>query len=439
MERVKAIAKHMVVFFGVLVAFDLAVYAYIWGQRGTPSLHTLWLAIAAVVIAIFYATAKNSFAGNERIGWFARLYLPPWSAFEPFFKGSRLLLPIVVLSYVLFYITEALNQGSLWAGWVNNHVLNFYLSCHKFTAVDVIRIEIGGFTLYLALYGLYLFYCPQILTHAVRKGSGLAREDAALVLVDTIEDHGTAVPPNDLAATIEAFAGENRGLFDKDRQTLLNHRLESLQLTSQSDPPSPLATAADAAGVARLFPTSLATESYYLGRDLFDILYPAVRSILCLGLAVALLATSLPVAAKLLWVALPRLGEECMVDIVQVPPSFRDSEWIEFEGREESRNAQEVVLIPEDDAGERWHLVPEDVTQIDVHGIKRTLVRKGGEIRAFKRVFGSVASPLAPGFPSRMSQQCSTAGSRCSNHIEICCGSNSIVGNCYGRWSCPAP
>ena len=209
-------------------------------------------------------------------GWHA-LHIPRWSAFEPFFKGSRLLLPMVVLSYVLFYVTQGLNTQSVWAIWVNENILSFYLLCRKFTAVDVIEIEIGGYALYLALYGLYKYRCPQIVVQAVRKEGGLAREDAPLVLVDTIERHGARVEPSDLAATVADFARENRGRFNEDRKTLLDHRLGKLKETNREQTSSAVVVAADAAGVARLFPSRLATESYYLGRDLFDILYPTVR------------------------------------------------------------------------------------------------------------------------------------------------------------------
>ena len=142
-------------------------------------------------------------------------------------------------------------------------------------------------------------------------------------------------------------------------------------------------------------------------------------------------------AAKLLWFVFPRLGEQCMADVMQVPSNFRDADWIEFEGREDYPNFNEVILIPEQVSGERWHLRPNDVIQIDAGGMKHIFLRKGGEVTEIKRVPGSDASPSTPGLITRMGQQCGAGGSRCSNHIEICCVSNEIIGGCYGRWSCP--
>lgn len=441
MVRVGSIATRWAVILAFFIVCDVAIYAYTWGQRGAPTLHIHWLIPAAIACALASFVTEKLLNRHKDAGWAARLFIPRWSAFGPFFKGSRLLFPMVVLSYVLFYVTQGLAAQSPWAEWVNESILNFYLFCRRFTAIDVIRIEIGGYALYLALYGLYIYYCPQIAARVVRKEGGLAREDASLVLADTIERHGAYIPSGDLAASVADFAGECRGYFDEDRKTLLDHRLGKLAETSGEQRSSSVAraVAADAAGVARLFPSQLGTESYYLGRDLFDILYPVVRACLCAGLSIALLATSLPVAAKLLWVAFPRFGERCMVDIMQVPPHFRDADWIEFEGTEDYRDLKEVILIPEEDAGERWHLSPEDAIQIDTSGMKRIFLRKGGKISDIKRTTGIGTSLPAAGVAARMSQQCGINGSRCSNHLEICCGSNEIVGRCYGRWSCPRP
>jgi hypothetical protein len=177
-----------------------------------------------------------------------------------------------------------------------------------------------------------------------------SREDATLVFVQTIERQGEAIPSSDLASTIAGFATESRGLFDDDTKALLDKRLAQLDATVAAQPPARAAVVADVAAVARLFPSRLATETYYLGRDLFDILYPVVRGVLCVGLAAALLATSLPIAAKILWVAFPRLGESCMTDVIQAPPGFRDSVWVEFAGTIDARSPGDVVLIPSDNA-----------------------------------------------------------------------------------------
>lgn len=470
--RVKAFGLLFAAVFASILAYDALYFAYVWGERGSPVMHIGLAALAAVPCAAVIYGVREIAGRFPTAAWSARLHTPRWSALEPFFKCSKILLSVVVLSYVLFYVTQGVNEQTKWAVWVNEHILNFYLFCRHFTAIEVIRIEIAGYTLYLVLHGIYNYYCPPILAHSIRKSGGLAREDAALVFVRTIERHGEAIPSADLANTIAAFATESRGLFDDDTKILLDSRLAHLKAVARvptsgaaanltetaqaaagleqppvtADDPAEaergraIAVTADAAAVARLFPSRLAMETYYLGVDLFDILYPVVRGLLCVGLVVAILATSLPVAAKLLWVAFPRLGEPCMANVMQIPPDFRDSEWVEFEGKFDTRGPVDVVLIPEDDANERWTLAKQDVVEIPTDEASHIFLRIGGVVKGVKIVgIPSGSSPPPPGFSSRMSTQCGTAGSRCSNHVEICCGSNVIRGGCYGRWPCPAP
>jgi hypothetical protein len=282
---------------------------------------------------------------------------------------------------------------------------------------------------------LYSLYCPPILAHSIRKKGGLPREDAALVFVETVERHGASIrePPH-LANVIIDFAGENRGALDAEAQALMDARIVQLRTSADQEPPVAAAVAGDARDVARIFPASLATQIYYLGKDTFDILYPGVRAILCVGLFVAVVATSLPVVAKLVWVLFPRLGEPCMVDYSQLPPNFRDSEWIEFEGRRESQNATQVVLIPDDNHDNRWTLARSDVAEFQNPDKTHIVIRIGAEISE-KLPPNAASDPPVPA--SRMSQSCGTKGSRCSNKTEICCGSNTVVGRCYTRWACP--
>ncbi|TGN74176.1 hypothetical protein EOW77_0034330 [Bradyrhizobium yuanmingense] len=449
--------------FGIWLAIVLPVFlcaealrwAVVWGQRGDPVLHYWMAAIAALAIAFLFNVFELIVAWFPNVAWLARLHVPRWTAFEPFFKSSKIPLTIVFLSYLLFYVTQGVDEETRWAIWVNKHVFNFDLFCRHFSAIDTIRIEIVGYVLYLALHGIYNYFCPPILAHSIRKSGGLAREDAALVLVQTIERHGQAIPQSDLAKTIYGFADENRGLLDEESRKVLDERLKLLDQFANPPPDEPppgepgskvgdsssavaMAAAGDAAAVARLFPSERATETYYLGVDLFDILYPPVRFLLCVGLVAAILATSLPVAAKLLWVAFPRLGEACMTDLNQVPVDFRDSEWVEFEGAVQTAGPDTSVLVPADDANERWTLKNKNVTVANGEKEQRIFLRIGSVVEIDTIGMGaSTAPPFSPAPNARMSKQCSPAGSRCSNHVEICCGSNVIKGKCYGRWPCP--
>lgn len=435
--RLRALLTRWGVALAIFLAGEGLIYAYQWGQRGAPHLHWLWLMLGPVAIALLYYGAEQTIARYPNLTWLARLHMPRWSHLEPFFKKSRILIHIVVLSYVLFYVTQGVAKRSDWALWVNENIFHFVLFCRSFEAIEVMRIEIAGYALYLILQGIYSYYCPQILAHSMRREGGLPREDASLVFVDTIERHGAGIPATNLADTVADFARESAGALDDETRALIAARVALLMETAAGNEQGSQAVAGDAAGVARLFPFSQALQIYYVGRDLFDILYPAIRGILTVGVAVALVTTSLPVAAKLVWVMFPRLGETCMVDILQPPPGFRDSDWVEFEGKMESQTSTEVILIPAEDANERWHLAPADVTEIPVDGAKRYFLRRGGTVRDVKTTAPSTSPPA--GVQSRMSFQCGTAGSRCSNHIEICCGTGQIVGNCYGRWSCPTP
>jgi hypothetical protein len=126
-----------------------------------------------------------------------------------------------------------------------------------------------------------------------------------------------------------------------------------------------------------------------------------------------------------------------MTDLTKVPTDFRDSEWVEFEGKVETAGPDETVLVPEDDANERWTLENKHVTVIKGEEGTRIFLRISGEVKGFKTMGASSSPPYSPAQDARMSKQCSAAGSRCSNHIEICCGSNVIKGRCYGRWPFP--
>jgi hypothetical protein len=440
----------------LLIVGDALYFSFVWGRRGEPAFHPWAVLTAAFVCAVLVYGFELLVARFPDVGWLARLHIPRWTALEPFFKGTRIPLTIVFLSYVLFYVTEGVAKDSRWAIWVNEHVFNFDVFCRHFSAIDTIRIEIAGYVLYVALHGIYNYYCPPILAHSIRKSGGLAREDAALVFALSVEKHGRTIPPSDLAKTICAFAAENRESFDEDTKVLLDERLRQLEAATRprerseaepaqdgarieaAPPATAAAVAADAADVARLFPSKLAIETYYLGVALFDILYPTVRGVLCAGLVAAILATSLPVAAKLLWVAFPRLGEACMTDLTQVPTDFRDSEWVEFEGKVDTPGPDDTIIIPADDANERWTLESKNVTVIKDEKGSRIFLRIGGVVKEVKTLGASSGGPpFSPAPDARMSKQCNPAGSRCSNHIEICCGTDVSIGKCYGRWPCP--
>lgn len=437
-KNVRIIKATVICFAVALVTFlavDGLVYAYQWGRHGQPEWHLPWVAVLALGSTVVFFGLAMLTEQYPDTSFDALLYIPTWSSLEPYFKGSRAFIHIVVLSYVLFYVTQGVDQGTGWAVWVNEHIFHFLLFCQSFKAIDVIQIEIAGYVAYLVLQLLYSLYCPQILAHSIRKKGGLPREDAALVFVETVERHGANVkePPH-LANVLIDFAGENRGALDAEAQALMDTRIVQLRESADQEPPVAAAVAGDATAVARIFPASLATQIYYLGKDTFDILYPGVRAILCVGLFVAVVATSLPVVAKLVWVLFPRLGEPCMVDYSQLPPNFRDSEWIEFEGRRESQNATQVVLIPDDNHDNRWTLARSDVAEFQNPDKTHIVIHIGAEVSE-KLPPNAASDPPVPA--SRMSLSCGTKGSRCSNKIEICCGSNTVVGRCHTRWACP--
>jgi hypothetical protein len=432
--------KALGVYWGValagLAAIDGLIYGYQWGHHGNRHLHWFLLLLVPIVLALLYYVVKEALSRNQGIVWFGRLNTPRWTHLEPFFKKSRIPVHIVVLSYALFYVTQGRDQQADWALWINEHVFHFVLFCKSFHAIDVMKIEIAGYVLYLILQGIYRYRCPQILAQSVRKEGGVFREDTAQVFVDTLIRHGDKISAHDLDATLTDFANENIGALDLEAKALLPRRLA--QLTRSTKEPGDRGSkdaAADAAGVARLFPSSLSVQIYYVGRDLFDILYPVTRTFLAVAVVVALATTSLPVVAKLVWVMFPRLGETCMADVHNPPLGFRDSDWVEFTGKLESQTATEVILIPADDEYERWYLAPTDVTEILANGDKRYFLRRGGTVRNIKNQGNNLPPPI--GAPARMSFKCGSAGSRCANHIQICCDSGQIVGNCYGRWSCP--
>lgn len=126
-----------------------------------------------------------------------------------------------------------------------------------------------------------------------------------------------------------------------------------------------------------------------------------------------------------------------MSDLTQVPTDFRDSEWVEFEGSVETVGPDDTVLVPADDANERWTLENKHVTVIKGENGSRVFLRIGEVVKDIKTMGASSGPQYSPTPDARMSKQCSPAGSRCSNHVEICCGSNVIKGKCYGRWPCP--
>ena len=187
------------------------------------------------------------------------------------------------------------------------------------------------------------------------------------------------------------------------------------------------AVGGDAAGVARLFPSGRLSRSIiWAGMCLTSsILQPGNPDRWRRGR----LGHDKPArGSELVWVMFPRLGERRMVDISQPPPGFRDLEWVEFEAlgvTEPNRGNPH----PQENPGERWHLAPTDVTEIPVSGAKHYFLRRGGTLRNVTTTTASSPPPAGP--QSRMSFQCGIAGSlRCSNHVEICCGTGQIVGNC---------
>jgi hypothetical protein len=252
MSHFRAILVRWMVALATLLAFDALIYAYLWGQRGGPHLHLLWSLWGPPPWRCCIMPISRPYLAGQASH-------TRWSHLEPFFKKFRILIHIVALSYFLFYVTQGIAKGSDWALWVNENIFHFVLFCRPFEAIEVMRIEIAGYALYLILQGIYSLYCPG---H------------------DSIASLGS-----------DGCAGDAGGRWQCRQR-------------------------------GKAFSLGAGHPDLLSGQDLFDILYPGIRGILTVGVAVALVTTSLPVVAKLVWAMFPRLGETCMVDISQ-PPGFR--------------------------------------------------------------------------------------------------------------------
>jgi hypothetical protein len=147
MRHLKGLGWRLMVVLALLMIGDGLFYAYVWGQRGEPVFHFRADVIAAFVFTALIYGFELVVDRFQDVRWLARLHIPRWTALEPFFKGSKIPLTIVFLSYVLFYVTQGVAEGSNWALWVNKHVFNFDLFCRHFSAINTIRIEIAGYVL----------------------------------------------------------------------------------------------------------------------------------------------------------------------------------------------------------------------------------------------------------------------------------------------------
>jgi hypothetical protein len=309
-----------------LVLIDFLQYAYQWGQREPAQLYSWahsWIFIGLLILwcALTYgvqaAVARARQSRNTRIGatftWFDLIIKrkpPGWSRFASTFRQRRRVINFIVLVYFLFYLSKGISEQAPWASWVNEHVFHFFFFSREFNAIDVIRIELLGYAIYLLLECVYNYYCPQVLHHSIRE-RGILRPDTGLILHETIDRHGHRLRPDELSNTLKSFVNTYRSNFPEVTIVQLQRRLERLEdgaFNSEGPRSSPM-TVGRAAAVARFFPESLTTAIYYSGKELFDILYPTIRLGLRVGLMIALVATSLPVLAKVITVILPRTGE----------------------------------------------------------------------------------------------------------------------------------
>jgi hypothetical protein len=426
----------------VAAVADGLVWINTWGHRGQPIFHPLIVTIFAFVGGLIYSI-WGELAEHYPVRMFRLSMWPPWTSFESTFRYSRWYINLVVFSYALFYLTQGLAAGSDWARWVNENILNFVFMGHQYRAVDVLRFEVYGFILYLAAELIYNLFCPQILKHSARE-KGLPKTDAPLIFVETIERHGAKIPPNDLYRSVNQFVSDHDDVFSEKARATVRSRLASLAkliaAPSEGDEKRTWEqmSVGSVASVARLFPSSLGIQIYYLGKSLFDALYPVHRVAVRLLLWAALVLTSLPVLAKLLGVVAPRLVEMNMLNLENVPPLFRDSEWVLFWGKIQHADGIERWLVPDDDPAITLVANMSDVTELrDRDGTERIFLRIGAELARITINPNISRRPSTPVNPNRMTKACPSEPTMCSGGAEICCNSRKVAGTCYGSWSCP--
>src|SRR6267378_3393335 len=112
MTHLKAFLLRWSIVFAVLLLCDALWYGIVFANWGAPTMHVGWLALGSVLLALIIYGIHLLAASHPETVWVARLHVPRWTALEPFFAGSRMALTLVVLSYVLFYVTQGLDKHS---------------------------------------------------------------------------------------------------------------------------------------------------------------------------------------------------------------------------------------------------------------------------------------------------------------------------------------
>jgi hypothetical protein len=426
----------------IVAVVDGLVAFYAWGHYYRPAFHFVVVTEIAVIGGLLYL-AGVTFAERHPVRAFRLMMWSAWTDFESTFRVSRWVINLVVLTYVLFYLTHEVGRGKEWAVWINENFLNFGFLNYGFNAVDVIRFEVLGFSIYIIMEIAYNYFCPQILKHSTRE-NGIPKSDVSLIFVETIERHGSQIPARDLYMNLQQFVKDHESEFSDGTLETINGRLA--QLSGLVENPSEgqerniwkQMYVGSAAGVARLLPDSLGTQIYYLGKGLFNPLYPIVRLCMRLLLWGALLLTSLPVGAKLLWLVAPRLVEMNMITVQTTPEGFRDSEWVLFSGKIEQVNERELHLVPDDQLAIRLLAAKDDVTRLrDMDGTERIFLRIGAMLRGISVRNDVWPRQYTPVSGNRMSEACPGGATMCSGGTEICCKTRIVAGQCYGSWSCP--
>src|SRR5207245_1274384 len=116
--------------------------------------------------------------------------------------------------------------------------------------------------------------------------------------------------------------------------------------------------------------------------------------------------------------------DSLMVSIptTNVPPGFRDADWLLFAGTLASEDPVLTVLIPADNTNLEMFFATPDILKLnDTGGSQHIFVRRNAQL-------GRLLNIPAAGSPNRCSGLCGVAGCSCVGNLEICCDTGRAVG-----------
>lgn len=123
-----------------------------------------------------------------------------------------------------------------------------------------------------------------------------------------------------------------------------------------------------------------------------------------------------------------------MINILVVPPGFRDFEWLLFSGSIKQTLGIEVFLKPDDFPEMAIVFHEDDVLELnDVEHKPHILIKRNAKLLK-PLSFGGTRSSAG----HRCNPACGSAACGCIGHLEICCDTGLAIGGCYGSWPCPS-